>query len=373
MRIVTGLLVAALVLTAGFALADEKEKEWTPPLEGMTFRALDCSNAIPITCGETVSGDNTGYTNNVEYYSCVGWQETGGEVVYVFEIPAGTCYEVTLTLSNYTHDPDVFLLASCDENECVAYAHISSTSECLPSGTYYIVVDGYYSAPSGPFDLMVQCAECTCPEEPCCPSLFVCDVFDFNVSDNGFTTLPCGGNPVWAWGMLAYTIPDIACDDVPVTNVLATVVNGDYGDGAGETAVVGPYYIGDDCWCMELCHFYDTEAYYDGGNVKISTDGGATWTLITPARLYDQAGYSGNPCIPGEMAFTGHQFNTTWMRDCFDLTDYVGQEILVGFFFGSDSSVGYYPGWYIKWLKIGGNTPTSTEGESWGGVKRLFR
>ncbi|MFH1278035.1 MAG: hypothetical protein ABIK65_06630 [Candidatus Eisenbacteria bacterium] len=371
MRFATSLLILTILLTAGFAQADDKDKLWEPPLAG-GVRALDCSAAIPIACGQVVTGNNTGMPNNVSAYSCVGWTEGGGEVVYEFVVDA-VCYSVSATLSGMSVDLDVFVLNGCDETQCIAYGNTIATTACLEPGTYYIVVDGYGTA-QGAFTLTVSCTECECPVPPCGPSPFVCDVFDFNDSDNGVITAPCGGASVWQWGALSNPdVPSVACNDVTVTNVLGTVVNGDYGNLAGETAVLGPYSLGENCFCLELCHYYDTENRYDGGNLKISTDGGMTWTLLVPSRLYDAVGYTYQPCVPGEAVFTGHQFATTWLTDYFDVSNYVGQDVWLGFHFGSDSSVGSYAGWYIKWVKFGGDGPTSTQDKSWGGVKSLFR
>jgi hypothetical protein len=369
MRTVTALLI--VLLAAGLAVAHEgeKEKPFVQPEPG-ALQLLNCDNAIPIYCGVPVTGNT--YTNPdvVQYYSCVGWQETGGEVVYVLELD--DCYILTMTLSDYTGDPDVFLLSACDENECIDYAHISTTTECLDPGTYYVVVDGYYSNPSCDYTLTIDCEPCDCPVPPCCPFDYICCWTDWNVEHCNLVFLPCGGEPIWEWDY-PVGVPDIACDDVVVTKLLGTVIAGDYPALAGEIAMVGPYMITNECWCMELCHFYDTEAYFDGGNVKVSTDGGATWSLITPARLYDEDATSGaNACIPGEPAFSGHQFNTMFLRDCFDLRDYIGQDVWFGFFFGSDSSV-QYPGWYLKWLKTGGGHVNPVEDASWGAIKAMYR
>ncbi len=89
-------IVLVILMIASVAVADKKP--YVDPVPG-GMRALDCSNAIPINCGDLVSGDNTGLPDNASAYSCVGWTETGGEVVYEFVIPAGVCYEVTVDLS----------------------------------------------------------------------------------------------------------------------------------------------------------------------------------------------------------------------------------------------------------------------------------
>jgi hypothetical protein len=102
---------------------------------------------------------------------------------------------------------------------------------------------------------------------------------------------------------------------------------------------------------LTFWHWYDTEAYYDGGNVKISTNGGTSWTIIYPADGYpEDAASSGNAGIPGEPCFSGHDQNY-WKKESFDLTAYGGQTVNLRFHFGSDSSVNY-PGWYIDDVAI---------------------
>ena len=368
-------IVLAVLLIASVATADKKPSGVPAPSGS---RALDCTNAIPINCGDVLAGDNTGMPNNVVNYSCTTWDENGGEVVYELVIPAGVCYEVTVTLATDGCDLDVFLLGSCDENECITYGSIGFTSACLEPGTYYIVVDGYGSTPPGaecPFELAVTCVECACPVPECCPFEYTIHLVDFNLDDGAHWLLPCGGLPVWEWGPLTNPdVPDVACDEVPVTNVLGTIIAGDYPGGGGEIAAVGPFFIDQYCTCLELCHYYDTEATFDGCNLKVSTDDGATWVILTPSRGYDQALNTSPMCIPSEQAFSGHQHqgSTTFLRDCFGLADFVGMEIIVGFFFGSDGSVNY-PGWYIKWLKIGSDDYSPVENSSWGNIKAMYR
>ncbi|MCK4511620.1 hypothetical protein KAW64_07775 [bacterium] len=224
----------------------------------------------------------------------------------------------------------------------------------------------------GSFDA-IEIGECPVIPEPCCPCDYYRYVVDFNEYDNGWYSVECGIGPIpWEWGV-PVGIPSVACDDVPVTHVLATVLAGDYPVQKGEGAVVGPFEITPDCHCLELCHYYDIESGFDGGNVKVSWDGGATWQLIYPFRGYDDILDSSSfiaECTWGEEVFCGS--SGIFIRDCFDLTAYASQTLLVGFFFGSDSSV-TYPGWYIKWLKIGGDEPSATEDATWGSIKAMYR
>ena len=362
MRLGTTLLCALLVLTtATMVVAEEKEKPTGPDFE-QTRGLLNCTNAIPIQCGVPVTGTNAGLVSNVTLYSGCGWNERGGEVVYRLTLPGPNLWTFTATLSSVTYDPDVFILSACDEATNIGSplcGDNATTASSKPAGTYYIVVDQYGSStPVNPatWTLTVTCTEVL---PPCCPFPQNCYFLDFNASPNGWTSLACGTGPIpWAWGPPSggtYPIPSTACDGVPVTNVLVTNLTGNYPVSKGEAAVVGPFLLFSGCKCLEICHYYDTESNYDGGNVKISTDGGATWTRLDPVGGYPGINTSNtyqNQCTLNQRMFTGT--STTFIRSCFDITQYVGQTVLVGFFFGSESYSTSDRGWAIKWLKIGG-------------------
>lgn len=217
------------------------------------------------------------------------------------------------------------------------------------------------------------------PEPPCCPCERYCFEHDFNLSDYGFSTLPCNGASVWQWGT-DDLIPSVACNDTAVTYILGTVLNGAYPALSGEGAIIGPVCINEDCWCLDLCHYYDIESDYtpwDGANVKVSADYGASWTIVEPHRGYDAeiaepcGGYYDLRCVCDEPVFHGD--SVTFIRDCFDLTAFEEKEILIGFFFGSDDYDSGDIGWYIKWARIGGDEPTPVESKTWGSIKALYR
>lgn len=375
MRLGTILLSLLMVLAAITVVAANEKKPEGEPVE-YSRGLLDCSNAIPVQCGSVVQGTNAGLVSKVMNYSCASfWNEGGGEVVYIITLPGPNNWTITAALSATLYDPDVFILSACDEAQCIpgAYGDNTAIATSQPAGTYYIVVDQYGTAPANPasWTLTVSCLEVI---PPCCPFPHNCYFLDFNESPNGWYSLACGSGPVpWAWGTPTSGIPAVACDGVPRTNVLVTNLTGNYPTSKGEAAVVGPFVITPDCKCLELCHYYYIEGW-DGGNVRVSTDGGATWTRIAPAGGYPGVVYSGATSIqcltPSEPCFNGN--STTFVRHCFDLTQYVGQTIHVGFFFGSDSSVNYR-GWAIKWLKIGGAEPSPVEDSSWGSIKALYR
>jgi hypothetical protein len=362
------LLVLAMVAVAGAGTKDTGIKEEVHSTRGL----LDCSNAIPITCGTEIDGDNTALVNVVSSYSCVGWNESGAETVYALTIPAPDGQTVTASLSNMSADFDVFILGSCDEADCMTSGDVSATSPCLEPGLYYVVVDGYSGA-TGTFTLTISCEQCECPVPPCCPFPHTCYEQDYNLDLGNTVFMDCGLGPnPWAWGQ-DNLIPQVACDEVPVTAILGTTLNANYPPSVGGIAMIGPYEIEEHCSCLELCHFYNTESGYDGGNVKVSTDAGATWQIVYPADGYDDildSSFSTAECVYGEEVFTGS--SVTFVKDCFDLSPYMGRQVWIGFCFGSDSSVCYL-GWYIKWAKIGGTEFSAIENSTWGSIKSMYR
>ncbi len=244
-----------------------------------------------------------------------------------------------------------------------------SVGQTITVGFGYVGYDGAQASLDA-----IAIGECPPPPpEPCCPSEYVCYVVDFNNGDGAAVPVDCGLGPnPWEWGVPA-NIPTVACDDVPVTNVWGTILAADYPLSAGGGLMIGPFDISPQCDCMELCHYYYSESGFDGGNVKVSTDGGTTWQIITPFGGYDDIldseAYIAE-CVAGEETFTGD--STTFVRDCFDLSAYDGQTVMVGFFFGSDSSVAYY-GWYLKWVKIGSDEYSPVQDSSWGAIKAMYR
>jgi hypothetical protein len=316
-------------------------------------------------CNDLVVGSNVGEPSNVSYYSCVGWLESGGEVVYELVLPGPGEKILFVSLDTQGCDLDLFLLGSCDENDCITHGDVGLVAAPLSAGTYYLVVDGY-EGDACPFTLTVTCGDL---DEPCCPLLDDCVFYDFNDSDHGFWTVPCGGEPVWDW----LPVPQggrQTCDALSAQNLLGTgSLIDDYPNNAGEMAVIGPVMITEDCWCMEICHITYIEFEWDGGNVKVSDDQGATWDLVHPTRGYDWVATPWTTCVTGEPVFCEEA--SPWLLDCFNLSAYVGSEILIGFFFGSDESY-TYPGWFIRWVKIGsGENPV--EATSWGMIKMLYR
>jgi parallel beta-helix repeat protein len=122
-----------------------------------------CGGPIPLTCGQQVSGDTTGYTNSCQDYDCSAWPspESGPEVIYSLSLPAGGTWAFTATLNNMSADLDVFVLSSsgCSSGQCLAagsYGDRLVEVENVSGGLYYIAVDGYNGA-AGSYTLDLTC------------------------------------------------------------------------------------------------------------------------------------------------------------------------------------------------------------------------
>jgi hypothetical protein len=168
-------------------------------------------------------------------------------------------------------------------------------------------------------------------------------VWDFEPDDGGFTE--DGG--IWEWGAPT-SGPGAAHSGV---NVWATVLTGNYPSNANATLDIPEISLGADkpYVVFSFWHWYNMENRYDGGNVKVSTDGGANWDIVTPAGGYDDVATSGNAAIPGEPCFTNN--HPTWQQEVFDLSAYAGQNAIIRFHMGSDGSV-TRPGWYVDDVRL---------------------
>ena len=164
-------------------------------------------------------------------------------------------------------------------------------------------------------------------------------IWDFESDDGGFTAM----GSVWEWGS-PMAGPGNANSGV---NVWATVLGGNYPSSADATLDVPPISMdaSKPYAMLSFWHWYDIETNYDGGNVKASTDGGASWTVLTPMGGYDGTARSGNAGIPGEPCFTGYN-NKFWQMEMFDVSAFSGSQVIFRFHFGSDGSV-TKSGWYV--------------------------
>ena len=108
---------------------------------------------------------------------------------------------------------------------------------------------------------------------------------------------------------------------------------------------------------LEFYHWYNfsspSSIFPNGGNVKISTDAGNTWTIITPVNGYPvKALPSYNRGIPNQPGY-GRGKTDNWELVAFDLSDYMDETVQFRWHCGTYTSTYYItPGWYIDNVRI---------------------
>jgi len=153
----------------------------------------------------------------------------------------------------------------------------------------------------------------------------------FENNDGGYA-----GSGEWEWGEPTYGPPGAYYG----LNVWATNLDGEYGLDRNDFLVGVPDQIYSSDAYLEFYHWFDMEDRYDGGQVQVSTNGGSTWSLITPADGYPNS----NVYALGGPGYTGAF--TTWRPARFEMANFVGQEVLFRWRFASDYMINA-AGWYI--------------------------
>lgn len=173
-------------------------------------------------------------------------------------------------------------------------------------------------------------------------------IYDFEDNNGEFTSIPSTG--AWEWG--EPTAGGISA--FSGVNVWGTRLNGNYSNNAN-WYLESPEILIPNNSHLIFCHYHEFEVtsgtLYDGGNVKISTDGGSIFTLITPI-----SGYDGNISALNEQGFGGD--SEDWQPVEFDLSAYGSQNVIIRWHFASDGSVTDY-GWYIDDVAL--TTQTGTD------------
>lgn len=138
----------------------------------------------------------------------------------------------------------------------------------------------------------------------------------------------------WEWGIPAQVGPYSG------VKVWATNLNGNY-PNLIDYVLITPAYTLDSSSILTFHHIYGMENYYDGGNVSISLDNGASWTVITPLGGYPQTNITS---LNGQPGFSGSI--GSWQTVQFNLSQYSDQTVRFRFRMTSDSSTTGI-GWFI--------------------------
>ncbi len=126
------------------------------------------------------------------------------------------------------------------------------------------------------------------------------------------------------------------------TNCWGTNLLSNYSSG-GEATLTSPVFniSGYNIAFLKFWHWYDINGNWnDGGRVEISSNYGASWSNLWPNDGYTDANFLGQGCYAGT--------SDGWVEVEFDLTGWLGSEIMFRFKFIDNSGDGIEcAGWYI--------------------------
>jgi len=155
--------------------------------------------------------------------------------------------------------------------------------------------------------------------------------------DNGGFTAQNG----WNWGNPDQVLPHSG------TKLWATNLTGQYGNGANYMLTTPPVSIGTGAE-LSFWHQLYCQNNFDGGNVSVSINGGASWIVISPS--------SGGTYVPTVYSMNEPGFSGTigvWTRVTFDLAPFANSEILIRWHFTSDGNNTNF-GWFIDDVMVSG-------------------
>lgn len=161
---------------------------------------------------------------------------------------------------------------------------------------------------------------------------------DFETNNGSFVANPSTNG--WEWGVSQVAGAHSG------TKVWGTRLNSQYPANVTYLLTTPSVFVGSN-FMLEFWHRFNTEEGYDGGNVKISTNNGSTWSVITPVSGYTSSSLS----ILNGPGFDGDSGG--WVFARFNLSAYANQNVSFRFTFASD---GLYEGdgWFIDDVRTTG-------------------
>lgn len=159
-------------------------------------------------------------------------------------------------------------------------------------------------------------------------------------NNNGYFE-PSPNNNGWEWGESTYAGAHSG------TKVWGTRLNSNFVLNSSYNLTTQPVYIGSN-FMLEIWHRFNTGSANAGGNVKISTNGGSVWQVISP-----EGGYPVSNISP--LSGPGYQGSTTdWTLARFPLAAYANQTVQFRFSFASAGSGATAQGWFIDDVRTSG-------------------
>ncbi len=157
---------------------DLTEETPTPTITPTPVPGDACPVAFPISCGNCVTGNTSGFTNQ---HDCGNGHE-GNDVVYALTVTTpgsitvigDADFDADWTIETAcgnsgdilcTDFTGTYQAPSCSTLTHYQYGYVNYTFSAVP-GVYYIWVDGYYGSSAGNYALEVLCANATATPTP---------------------------------------------------------------------------------------------------------------------------------------------------------------------------------------------------------------
>ena len=258
------------------------------------------------------------------------------------------------TAFNFGENTEDFSVTCCvDSAGITIYTDIQTVAVLEPQAAQVCIFDEW--TPSGPYNMYDVTfytdltGDQNTDNDAMCVSTTSMEVItppyyqDFEPSNGGYAPAP----PICAWDWGSPTCgPGSAYSG---TNCWAVDGYPDMVDWRLETPLID---LTDTYAMLSFYHWYNMEGGFDGGNVKISTDYGNTWSIIYPENGYPENHINGtNSGIPNEPAYSGAQTYWDSTSTRFNLIPYIGDTVIIRWHFGSDWTT-TWTGWYIDDIRI---------------------
>lgn len=180
MRIPVILLLSSLFSLSIIYLLPAYHTFYTPTLaSNETFSGSFCAKAIPVSCGQTLTNQNTAGAGNAvvtsDYNNCTNvipaqYSFNGEDRVYRLQLNTASTLQLSLSILDAGIDLDLFVFNDCGGLESAGCVVAEGTSDSrntgtdfvqvfLQPGTYYIVVDRYDNEFAARFNLQISCEE----------------------------------------------------------------------------------------------------------------------------------------------------------------------------------------------------------------------
>jgi len=121
---------------------------------------LQCDGAIPLSCGDSISSGTPSPPPpglDARRY-CTADEYAASDRVFTLDLDRPL--DIDAAISGFgARRLDLFLLGSCDQDDCLAGGADTLHYAAIHAGTYTLVVDGLDPADEGPFDISVTCTD----------------------------------------------------------------------------------------------------------------------------------------------------------------------------------------------------------------------